>query len=135
MPSSSTHQKFSSTLAASFSTGSDGNYKGDRNYQNQDQRQPQSSDLFRDLAATAKLLQAKGTLSMICVMILRSGRFAAAIFEGTIPLMHKVLRRYTIRAKAGGSQSSHDSQGKKAKSAGAMLRRYGEYTAFEHSVV
>ena len=29
-------------------------------------------------------------------------------------------------AQAGGSQSAHDNQGRKAKSAGAMLRRYGE---------
>ena len=28
--------------------------------------------------------------------------------------------------QAGGSQSAHDNQGRKAKSAGAMLRRYGE---------
>ena len=34
--------------------------------------------------------------------------------------------RYTVRAKAGGGQSSYDNQGKKARSAGAMLRRYGE---------
>ena len=34
--------------------------------------------------------------------------------------------RYTIRAKRGGSQSSYDSGGRKALSAGATLRRYGE---------
>jgi hypothetical protein len=31
-----------------------------------------------------------------------------------------------VRAKAGGGQSSHDNKSGKAKSAGAMLRRYGE---------
>lgn len=36
------------------------------------------------------------------------------------------MRRYTVRAKAGGGQSSHDNKSGKAKSAGAMLRRYGE---------
>src|SRR5262249_32441770 len=41
-------------------------------------------------------------------------------------LMHKVVRRYTVRAKAGGGQSSHDNKGRKAKSVGATLRRYGE---------
>lgn len=41
-------------------------------------------------------------------------------------IKHKAIRRYTVRAKAGGSQSSHDGQGKKAKSMGAQLRRYGE---------
>lgn len=43
----------------------------------------------------------------------------------------QVLRRYTVRAKAGGSQSSHDGQGKNAKSVGAMLRRYGEQALTE----
>ena len=41
-------------------------------------------------------------------------------------MKHKAIRRYTVRAKAGGSQSSHDGQGRKAKSMGAQLRRYGE---------
>jgi hypothetical protein len=36
-----------------------------------------------------------------------------------------------VRAKAGGSQSSHDSAGRKARSAGAMLRRYGEQALLE----
>lgn len=36
-----------------------------------------------------------------------------------------------MRAKAGGSQSSHDNQGKNAKSVGAMLRRYGEQALTE----
>lgn len=46
-------------------------------------------------------------------------------------LFVQVLRRYTVRAKAGGSQSSHDGQGKNAKSVGAMLRRYGEQALTE----
>lgn len=68
------------------------------------------------------------------VFILRSGKFAGAVFDcGSIhssreadPLVHKVFKRYTVRASAGGSQSSHDNQGRNAKSAGAMLRRYNE---------
>jgi hypothetical protein len=63
---------------------------------------------------------------VVCVFILRSGRFAGAIFKGKAVLEHKTLRRYTVRAKAGGGQSSHDKQSGKAQSAGAMLRRYGE---------
>ena len=61
-----------------------------------------------------------------CVFILRSGRFAGVVFDGNTVLEHKTLRRYTVRAKAGGGQSSHDNKGGKAQSAGAMLRRYGE---------
>ena len=37
-----------------------------------------------------------------------------------------MLRRYTVRAKAGGGQSSHDNKSGKARSAGATLRRHGE---------
>lgn len=52
--------------------------------------------------------------------------------KGLNRLLHVLVRyrslapRYTIRAKRGGSQSSYDSGGRKAQSAGAALRRYGE---------
>lgn len=66
----------------------------------------------------------------MAVLVLRSGRFAGAIFNNQNarnPLLtHKVIRRYTVRAKAGGGQSSHDNKHGKAKSMGAQLRRYGE---------
>lgn len=66
----------------------------------------------------------------MAVLVLRSGRFAGAIFNNQNArnplLMHKVIRRYTVRAKAGGGQSSHDNKHGKAKSMGAQLRRYGE---------
>jgi hypothetical protein len=62
------------------------------------------------------------------IIILRNGKFAGAIYDSKTSsvIIHKVIKRYTIRAKSGGSQSSHDNQGKNAKSVGAMLRRYGE---------
>lgn len=60
------------------------------------------------------------------VVALRSGHFAGAVFRGPEPLVHKAVHRYTVRAKAGGSQSASDNTGKKAKSAGSNLRRYGE---------
>jgi ankyrin repeat protein len=65
---------------------------------------------------------------LICILILRSGKFAASIFDTSTgkSMIHKVFRRYTVRAKAGGSQSSHDSKGRKAQSIGSQLRRYGE---------
>lgn len=37
-----------------------------------------------------------------------------------------MLSRYTVRAKAGGAQSSNDNSGRKAQSIGSSLRRYGE---------
>jgi hypothetical protein len=61
-----------------------------------------------------------------CILILRSGKFAGAVFDGETVLAHKVFRRYTIRAKSGGSQSSYDNAHGKAASAGAMMRRQGE---------
>jgi len=41
-------------------------------------------------------------------------------------LARKQIHRYTTRRKQGGAQSTQDSSGKFAKSAGAQLRRYGE---------
>ncbi|CAM9482486.1 unnamed protein product [Ectocarpus sp. 6 AP-2014] len=72
------------------------------------------------------LVGTEGENRLWAVVILRSGKFAAAVFEGQAVVCHKVFRRYTIRAKRGGSQSSYDSGGRKAQSAGAALRRYGE---------
>lgn len=60
------------------------------------------------------------------VLLLRSGRFAGAIFERETALCHKTFQRYTVRRKQGGSQSANDASGGKAKSAGATLRRYNE---------
>ena len=63
-----------------------------------------------------------------CALLLRSGKFAGCIMDlssGRV-LVHKVFRRYTVRAKAGGSQSSYDNKGMKAQSAGATMRRAGE---------
>jgi hypothetical protein len=62
------------------------------------------------LSDTIQSIQDKSG-TMWCVLILRSGRFAGAIFDGQTMLVSKVLRRYTIRAKSGGSQSSYDNQG------------------------
>ncbi|KDQ26956.1 hypothetical protein PLEOSDRAFT_1057439 [Pleurotus ostreatus PC15] len=41
-------------------------------------------------------------------------------------LRHKTFHRYTTRRKQGGSQSANDNAKGPAKSAGALLRRYGE---------
>lgn len=60
------------------------------------------------------------------VLLLRSGRFAGAVFDKEKAVCHKSFQRYTTRRKQGGSQSAHDASGGKAKSAGATLRRYNE---------
>jgi hypothetical protein len=59
------------------------------------------------------------------VFLLRSGRFAGAVFEKDKAVCHKTFQRYTTRRKQGGAQSASDASGK-AKSAGATLRRYNE---------
>eukprot|EP00939_MAST-03C_sp_MAST-3C-sp1_P001312 g1312.t1 len=64
-----------------------------------------------------------------CVLLLRSGDFAGAIFDNKSqrPICHKTIHRYTTRRKQGGSQSKRDnSGGAKPRSAGAKLRRYNE---------
>lgn len=65
------------------------------------------------------------------IFVLKSGRFVAIVMDETRVIMHKTHRRYTVRAKAGGSQSSYDSKSGRAKSAGAMLRRHGEQSLKE----
>ncbi|CAI5722617.1 unnamed protein product [Peronospora destructor] len=59
------------------------------------------------------------------VFLLRSGRFAGAVFDKDKALCHKTVQRYTTRRKQGGAQSASDASGK-SKSAGATLRRYNE---------
>ncbi|KAL3667967.1 hypothetical protein V7S43_006844 [Phytophthora oleae] len=66
------------------------------------------------------------------IFLLRSGRFAGAVFEKDKALCHKTFQRYTTRRKQGGAQSASDASGK-AKSAGATLRRYNE-AALEQDV-
>lgn len=90
------------------------------------QRDRSEDSLWRQLRDTIALGREADGGGMWTVLILRSGRFAGAIFRKHELIAHKVFRRYTVRAKAGGSQSSHDNQAGKANSMGAMLRRHGE---------
>ncbi|KAK7010519.1 ankyrin repeat and zinc finger domain-containing protein 1, partial [Biomphalaria glabrata] len=60
------------------------------------------------------------------ILMVSSGHFAGAVFNGKDVLEHKTFHRYTIRAKRGTAQSSKDSQGNAPKSAGASLRRHHE---------
>lgn len=59
------------------------------------------------------------------VLVLRSGRFAGAIFTGSQCLHHTTSSRYTIRKKQGKAQSAQDGK-RKPKSVGSQLRRAGE---------
>jgi Bacteroidetes VLRF1 release factor/Vms1-associating treble clef domain len=59
------------------------------------------------------------------VLILRSGRFAGAIFTGPNCLHHTTSSRYTIRKGQGKAQSAQDGK-RKPKSVGSQLRRAGE---------
>jgi len=60
------------------------------------------------------------------------GSFVAALYRKGELTLHKTFHSYTIRAGQGRQQSSHDSSGKHAKSAGAQLRRYNEQAYHEH---
>jgi hypothetical protein len=46
-----------------------------------------------------------------CIILMRSGRFAAGIYQGDTLVKHKVIKRYTTRKGQGGSQSSMDATG------------------------
>eukprot|EP00933_Yihiella_yeosuensis_P001947 TRINITY_DN10319_c0_g1_i6.p1 TRINITY_DN10319_c0_g1~~TRINITY_DN10319_c0_g1_i6.p1 ORF type:complete len:595 (-),score=156.23 TRINITY_DN10319_c0_g1_i6:47-1831(-) len=71
----------------------------------------------------AQILRTREPKWAVCA--LRSGHFAGAVFQAQEPIVHKAIHRYTVRAKAGGAQSSCDG-GKSVKSVGSSLRRYGE---------
>ncbi|CAE8629430.1 unnamed protein product [Polarella glacialis] len=71
----------------------------------------------------AQILRTREPHFAVCA--LRSGHFAGAVFRGQEAIVHKAIHRYTVRAKAGGAQSSCDG-GKTVKSVGSSLRRYGE---------
>ena len=65
------------------------------------------------------------------IILYRSGHLACAIYRQGRLVEHKTEHRYTQRRKQGGSQAAQDEKGFKARSAGAMLRRYGEQTMRE----
>jgi hypothetical protein len=68
------------------------------------------------------------TATYVCVMLLRAGRFAGAVWDidGNI-VTHTSFKRYTTRRKNGGSQSKNDkSKGSPAQSVGAQIRREQE---------
>jgi hypothetical protein len=73
----------------------------------------------------ASLEQLRTSSFRWAVLLLRSGRFAGAVFDKDKATCHKTFQRYTTRRKQGGAQSASDAGGK-AKSAGATLRRYNE---------
>uniref|UniRef100_A0A915AXI8 Ankyrin repeat and zinc finger domain-containing protein 1 n=2 Tax=Parascaris univalens TaxID=6257 RepID=A0A915AXI8_PARUN len=60
------------------------------------------------------------------IFLLTGGHFTGGVFRDGHLIVHKSYHRYTVRAKQGGTQSAADARGKKAKSAGATLRRYNE---------
>ncbi|KAK5641238.1 hypothetical protein RI129_009785 [Pyrocoelia pectoralis] len=67
------------------------------------------------------------------VIMLGGGHFAGAIFQGSVPVLHKTFHCYTVRAGQGGSQSAKDNRsGTQLKSAGASLRRYNEAALIQH---
>jgi hypothetical protein len=61
----------------------------------------------------------------VVVLLLRSGRFAGAIFSGPKCIHHTTSTRYTIRKGQGKAQSAQDGK-RKPKSVGSQLRRAGE---------
>ncbi|KAH1016797.1 hypothetical protein HUJ04_007966 [Dendroctonus ponderosae] len=68
------------------------------------------------------------------IIMLGGGHFAAAIFNGLSPILHKTFHCYTVRSGQGGTQSGKDgkSGGSHPKSAGASLRRYNEQALNDH---
>eukprot|EP00128_Syssomonas_multiformis_P014436 Colp12_sorted_trinity150504_noHs@28325 len=81
--------------------------------------------LFEDELRIASI-RGLSKIKSCAVLMLSAGHFAGGIFENGAVTHHKTFHRYVVRAKRGGAQSAHDAAGRKAKSAGANLRRYNE---------
>jgi hypothetical protein len=62
---------------------------------------------------------------LITILCLRSGRFAAAVYQQEQCLDHTTSQRYTVRKGQGKAQSAQDGN-RRPKSMGAQLRRAGE---------
>ena len=60
------------------------------------------------------------------VLMYSAGHFAGVIYQEDAIVATKTFHRYVVRKGQGGSQSAKDNTGKRAKSAGATLRRYNE---------
>ncbi len=60
------------------------------------------------------------------VLMCSGGHFAGAVFDGEQAVVSKTFHRYTTRRKQGGAQSANDQAKGKARSGGAMIRRYNE---------
>jgi hypothetical protein len=69
----------------------------------------------------------------VMVVLLRSGRLAAAVFSMNTCLAHRASTRYTIRKGQGKAQSTQDGN-RRAKSIGSQLRRQGELALREDVV-
>lgn len=57
------------------------------------------------------LMSKADSQSTWCIILMRSGRFAAGIYQGDTLVKHKVFKRYTTRRGQGGSQASMDASG------------------------
>ncbi|GMS87314.1 hypothetical protein PENTCL1PPCAC_9489, partial [Pristionchus entomophagus] len=85
------------------------------------------SALLRDGETSVPSTPSLFTRPLNCaVILLAGGHFAAGVFENDRLVVHRAIRRYTVRAKQGGAQSAIDKSGGCSKSAGANLRRYNE---------
>jgi hypothetical protein len=85
-----------------------------------------STDTTNIMDAKRSSTGTSSNCSNVLVILLQSGRFAAAIFNKENCIKHTTFNRYTVRKGQGGSQSSLDNAKGKAKSVGSQLRRAGE---------
>jgi hypothetical protein len=80
----------------------------------------------RSIADLAKAVKERP----VVVVLLRSGRFAAGVFQQDECLVHRTAVRYTVRKGQGKAQSQQDGQ-RRPQSMGAQLRRAGEERLYE----
>ena len=72
---------------------------------------PQFLEIHRRFLATRDCFLNKGDVSgdrYDAVLLFAAGAFAGAVFINGEPVVHKVIKKYVIRAKQGKAQSTND---------------------------
>lgn len=86
-----------------------------------------SAAVHGDIVQLSMNLLSSAHYQLWTVVLFNGNHFAASVFRGEEPVVHRTFHHYVVRAKRGTAQSVNDgTKNNQAKSAGASLRRQNE---------
>lgn len=86
-----------------------------------------SAAVHGDIVQLSMDLLSSAHYQLWTVVLFNGNHFAASVFRGEEPVVHRTFHHYVVRAKRGTAQSVNDgTKNNQAKSAGASLRRQNE---------